>query len=158
MLIRLTPDNISEYWEYLAWAIEKSLPPFVGTHVDRMNNILQSALSGTIDIWTTTEDVNGKNTITSVIVTNFLFDDVSQTKSMLIYSLYGIDTIDGEVKIKKESWVTGLTGLLKYAKKAGAYRVIAYTDNPAIIALSKRSGAEAKYTFISYPLSEYDYD
>ncbi len=146
MLIRLLPEQASRYWGDIKMAVEKSLPPIVGMQVDRMNNILTSVLSGLTTVWVSTEQRPEGNVITGIVLTKFIHDDASGTKSLLIYCLYGYG--DG----KLESWESGFETLRTFAKGNGCHRIIAYTDVPSIIKYVEKLGMDTKYRLLSYSL------
>ena len=147
MLIRLLPDQISKFWPIIKYAVEQSLPPIVGEHPDKMNRILSSALCGKIDVWVSyIKEKNNK--IEGIILTEFLFDEPSGTKNMLIYCLYGYEDI------ADESWLYGISGLAKYAQSRQCNQIVTYSDIPYMIDLAKQIGGEAKYTFISFDVNQ----
>lgn len=148
MLTRLLPEQISDFWDIIKYAIEESLPPTVDEHPDKMNRILSSALSGGLDIWASYERAEEGVKFEGIIVTKINFDDASGTRSMLMYCLYGYaDAAEG-------TWMEGLTILAKYAKSRKCSRITAYTSIPYMIALADKLGANTKYTFISWDLSK----
>jgi hypothetical protein len=143
MLTRLLPEQISKFWNIISYAIEQSLPPTVGEHPDKMNRILSSALCGKIEIWASYTR-GESNKFEGIVVTKILHDDTSDTKNFLIYCLYGYSKVD------KESWVDGIKKFAKYALSKKCSRIIAYTDLPHIVEITKSLGGEAKYTFLSF--------
>ena len=148
MITRLLPEQISHFWDVIKYAVEQSLPPTVGEHPDKMNRILAAALSGKIDVWASyTKDESG-NKLEAIVLTKILYDDVSGTKNLLIYCLYGYS------KISTESWKDGLVTFAKFAKSRGCSQIIAYTDVPRIVKLVNSLGGESKYTFISFDINE----
>jgi hypothetical protein len=144
MLVKLIPEQISRHWDIIKYGIEESLPPVVGSHPDRMNRILSSALCGTLDVWVSYLRMSETVRLEAVVVTKILYDDSSNTKNLLIYCLYGYEAIDNN------SWTDGFKTLLKYAKAIGCSRIVAYTEYGYIVKLFKELGGEAKYTFLSY--------
>ena len=147
MLVRLLPDQISKFWPIIKYAIEQSLPPIVGEHPDKMNRILSSALCGQLDVWVS-YNKGEDNKIEGIVVTEFLFDEPSGTKNMLIYCLYGYN------EVTDESWLYGISGLAKYAQSRQCNQIVTYTDIPYMIDLAKKIGGEADYTFISFDVGK----
>lgn len=145
MLVKLIPEQVSRAWPDIKFAIEQSLPPVVGMQSDRMSNILRGILTEDVVVWSL---VNTKddNKIAAIGLTTFTFDGASGTKSMLIYCIYGYGVpVPG-------LWKDGFKTLEKYAKSKGCHRITAYSSEKSIIKYAKALGAEAKYTFISFPL------
>lgn len=145
MLTKLLPEQISKFWDIIKYAVEQSLPPIVGEHPDKMNRILASALSGKVEVWASYTK-GDTNKFEGIVLTELLFDDVSQTRNLLIYCLYGYTDVN------EGSWLHGIQKLGEYAKSRKCSRVVAYSDVPYIIELASKLGAETKYTFISFNL------
>ena len=146
MLTRLLPDQISQFWDVIKYAIEQSLPPIAGESPGRMNRILTSLISGGSDCWASYTIDGDQRRFEAIVITKMLYDDVSDTKNLLIYCLYGYEIVD------RSSWASGLKSLVKYASGKGCHNIVAYTDVPGIVDLVKRLGGEAKQTFISLPV------
>ena len=146
MLVKLSPEQASRNWHDIKVAIEESLPPTVGMQSDRMQNILTAILTDEMLVWVSTEDKDGSNAITGIVLTTFTFDAPSGTRSLLIYCVYGYGTA------KMESWKSGIETLTKYAKHQNCHRIIGYTDIPSIIKFADMAGAETKYRLVSFPI------
>jgi len=146
MLVKLLPDQASRYWGDIKGAVEVSLPPVVGMQPDRMSNILTAILTGGITVWISVEKAEG-NVITGIVLTKFLYDDASGTKSLLLYCVYGYGVG------KMESWKSGLETLKTFATSEGCHRIIGYTDVPSIIKCAEMLGMETRYRFLSYDLN-----
>lgn len=146
MLVRMLPEQISEYWEIVKFAIENSLPPIANETIDKMNRILENLMNESMQCWVSYSEAEDKNVLDAVIVTTITNDYSSNIKSLLIYSLYGFSNISDKV------WSEGYTTLSKWAKSIGCNRITAFTDVERIKEIVKSLGGEAKYTFISLPL------
>lgn len=146
MLTKLLPEQISTFWPILKYAVEESLPPIVGEHPDKMNRVLSSMLIGDLEVWASYKKESNK--FEAIIVTQFLYDEPSHTKNLLIYCLYSYD------KIGLDSWIEGKLALVKYAKSKGCSAIIAYSANPFIVEVSKKQGADTSYTFISIDVNK----
>ena len=144
MLIRLLPKQVSDHWDEISDHIKESLVPTVDVTPDLMNNILAALLSGKMVCWVSVFDESSR--INSICVTQVLYDDASDTKSLLFYSIYSINNMS------EEEWKSGFETLRVYGKKLGCKKVIAYTNLDYIIDIAKMLGGEAKYTYLSIPL------
>lgn len=140
MLIRLLPEQVANCWEDIRVAIEASLPPVVGMQSDRMQNILEALLLEELIAWIS---VDKDKVVDGVVVTSFMVDKNSGTKSLLLYCLYGY----GE--ICRSSWEEGVETLRKFAKHSGCHRVIGYSDVPSLIKWVEKVGGETRYRFLS---------
>jgi len=148
MLTKLLPEQVAERWDVIKYAVEESLPPIVGDHLDKINRVLAAALSGKIDVWVSYRRLDNGIKFESIVLTQFLHDEVSNTRNLLIYCLYGYVDID------KRSWDEGLNTLARYAKSRHCSRIIAYSSLPYIINLSNTLGADTDYTFISFDVNK----
>lgn len=148
MLTKLLPEQISKFWDIIKYAVEESLPPVVGESPNKMNNILMSCLNGTLEVWASYERSEEGTRFEGLMITSILYDKSSQTKNLLIYCIYGYNKVD------KQSWYSGLTSLLKYAKSKNCNQIVAYTDVPMLVDLVKSLGGEARYTFVSFNVKE----
>ena len=146
MLTQLLPDQISKFWDVIKFAIEESLPPMVSEHPERMNNVLAALLSGKAECWASHRNTREGKVFEGVVVTKFLVDDITTTKNLLIYSVYGYSDTNAE------TWRQGFAALAKYAISKGCYAIVGYTDVPNVINIVRKLNGEANYTFIKLPL------
>lgn len=145
---KLTPDQISRFWDIIGYAIEQSVPPTAHEHPDRMNRLLAAALCGKIEVWAGYTKEDNKAKLGCICVTQFLYDEPVDTKNLLIYALYGYDMV-GPL-----GWKQMLYVMVKYARAKGCKKIIAYSKVDAVINLSKKLGADTDYTFISFDIDE----
>ena len=151
MLTRLMPDQISEHWDLISPAIERSLPPIASGSHDRMNKILMSLLGSKSQCWMSYEiEGDGKRRVEGVMVTRIINDYISDCRSLLIYSLYSF------AKIDRRTWIAGLKAITKYAISRDCDNIIAYTAVPFLIEMAKKLGGDTRYTFVSIPINRED--
>ena len=148
MLTKLLPDQISKFWDIIKYAIEQSIPPNVGEHPDKSNRILSAALSGKVDVWASYDKSTEVNRFEGLMLTKILYDDVVDMKNLLIYSVYGYETIS------EDSWKNGLRTILKYAAGNNCSLVVAYTDVPKIVEVVNSLGGDTSFTFISFNINK----
>ena len=146
MLTKLLPDQIAKFWPVIKYAVEESLPPTVGEHSDKMNRVLSAMLCGKLEVWISYKRNENDTKIEAVLVTQFLYDEASNTKNLLLYCLYGYSVISNE------SWVEGFEAISKYAKAEGCSEVLAYSANEDVVSMSKKFGADTSFTFISFKI------
>jgi hypothetical protein len=130
-------------WPVIKFAVEQSLPPVVGESPDKINRILSSMLCGELEVWAAYDQESKK--FEAVLVTKLSEDRPSNTKSILLYCLYGYSFI-GE-----ERWKEGYETISKYAKSQGCSRISAYTNVSRLIEIAKAVGGEV-YNYISIPI------
>lgn len=141
MITRLLPGDISGYWDIISYGLERSLPP-LANGIERMNNVLASLLTGSMDCWIGSEG----NKIVGMMITAISEDECSGTRDLMIYAMYGYDRLPGEL------WVKGYSLLSRYAKSRNCGRITAYTNVPSIAKIARTFGADTGYTFITVPL------
>lgn len=148
MLTKLTPEQVSRYWDIIRYAVDQSVPPIAGEHPGKMNNILTACLTGRMDVWCSYTLGDDIRKFEAVLLTELLHDVPSGTKNLLIYCLYGYSSISDD------SWKDGIVALLKYAKSKGCNQIVAYTDNQRVVEVVSDLGGEAKFTFLSFNVNK----
>lgn len=146
MLVKLLPNQVADNWEFISHAIEGALPPFAPEAGDRMSKVLVALMSERMECWCS---VNTEGVIDNVVTTTVSMDDCSGMKNLVIYSVYGV----GETSMNKRSWLEAYKTLSDYARGRKCNRIVAYTDSPSIIKLVEKLGGEARYTFVSVPIT-----
>lgn len=142
MLTQLIPEQISKFWPIIKYAVEESLPPTVGEHPERMNRVLAAALSGKLDVWVSYK--REQNKFEAILVTQILYEHVTNTRSVLLYALYAYE------KSEPDSWAEGWEAITKYAKSKNCSSIVAYSANPKVIEMAKVYKANTDYTFITF--------
>ena len=148
MLTLLTLDQVSTYWDIIKYGLEQSLPPLVSDHPDKMNRVLSNLLTGKSQCWASYIKEGETRKFEGIVVTRVLLDDVSNTRNLLIYAVYGYDSVSNE------SYITGLKTLAKYAKANNCTQIMAYTNVAQVVDIAKSFGADSQYTFLSWNVSE----
>lgn len=148
MMNRLTPEQVAKLWNIIKFAVENSLPPTAYDHPDRMNRILSSALSGKIEVWAAYDKSEEENKFYGIVLTQIINEIVSDTKSLLIYCLYGYNAVD------KDMWLEGLKTTVKYAKSRQCKQIVAYSKLDHIISIASSIGGDCSYRFISFDVDK----
>ncbi len=146
MLTKLLPDQISAFWDIIKYAIEESLPPIAGEGPDKMNRILMALLNSKAECWASYRVDGDQRTFEGIAITKLQYDDISNTKGLLIYCLYGYE------KTVRESWTAAFLTLAKYAKSKDCTRITSYVSLPYLINLAKEFNADVDYTYIVFPI------
>ena len=144
MVNAMLPEQISAFWDVIKYGIERSLPPFVGDHPDKMNRILSALLSGKLICWAAYQVDGDNRKFEGILITEILHDKASDTKNLLIYCAYGYE------HGTPERWLYGLKVILKYAKSKGCTNVVAYTTIPYMVNLAKSMGGSAEWTYCMF--------
>ena len=147
MLVELGAVQIARHWAVIKYSVERAVPPLVKIHPDLTNRILQMLLSGQMTCWVGGTSLGIGVSADVVMITLPLEDPVSQSKSLLIYSLFGFQAMDSE------TWKDNFEQLTKWAKGAGFESITAYTNVDAVLAQSARLGWQTSTHLISYDLT-----
>ena len=143
MLLRLLPNDISKYWNGISEAISKSLPPFITYDKEGMLVILNSLMSGIMHCWLLHEIEGDKITLYAIATTEFSIDPASRTKSLLIFSLYGLQPTP------IESWKDSYETLRLYAKANGCSSILAFSDVPEVLNIVGKMGGDINTRLIT---------
>lgn len=144
MLSRLEPNQVTVYWEEIKSGIIASLPPTGLPSNEGMAIILNRILKGDVQVWVVADDRS--EAVRAAAVTTILEDGATETRNLLIYSLYGYSLVPQEL------WVEGLEGLKKFAKAKGCYKIVAYTKVPRVVEIARSLGALADTIFLEWRL------
>ena len=144
MLTKLLPEQVSAFWDIIKFSVEESLPPIVGENPDKMNRILTSILSGKTQCWASYRRDEEIPIFEGICLTRIIYDDASDTKNLLIYTVYGYE------KTIEESWMNAFLSVSKYAVAEGCSQVVAYTSVPYIVEKAKMYGANTDFTFVTF--------
>ncbi len=138
------PDQISENWETIKYALGESLPPISLKSPETMNNILIKLMSGDMICWISYD--KDDNSINGLVITTIVIDDCSEIKNLLIYAIYAYNQTKGI------DWMDGYESLRKYAKSRDCNSIIGYTKNEKIIKIAEKFNFDSTYRFISFPV------
>ena len=147
MIAKLIPIQISKLWDVIKYAVEHSLPPTVDESPNKMQHILAAALSGYVDVWVTFRRNDKGLIIEGVVLTKPCYDEISGTRSLLVYSAFNFNNTTSK------SLIASTKSMLEYAKSIGCSRLVAYTSVPSIARYITTLGGHADYTFLTLPTS-----
>jgi len=147
MVQQIMPEQVTAFWEAAKDTILKSIPTIHGESEQKMNNILAALLSGKMILWVTYEIDKMKKRTNGLFITRILEDDITEIKSLLMYCGHTYHPVSDQV------WVEGWEAMEKYSKANGCWRMVVYTDVPALVERAKQFGGSTSYTFLSLPFS-----
>jgi len=147
MLVRLTTDQISRFWDIIKYSFEQAAPPIALVSPEHSANLLEDLLVGTADCWISFQRENG-NKIDGVVITKVVTDEASKTRNLLIYSLFAY------VMTNKKSWTEGLRSLARWAKSKRCYNIIGFTQENQIISLVNKLGGNTDTTLIMFDVDK----
>ena len=148
MLVRLIPEQISQFWNVIKYALENSPPLTTEVNYDSwINEILTSAMNGSIEVWASYKKGESVK-FEGVVLTSFEIDKFIKKRSLLIYYVFAFR------ETGKEAWIEGLKTLSKYAKSRNCSRIVAYSNVPEIISTCEKLGGDTSITFISFDIGD----
>ena len=139
MLVQLLPEQIGKHWDEIKSTLERTLPPVTSVTDDTMNNILQQALSGEVQVWVVSDE--GK--VMGLVITTIVEEFVSGSRNLLIYSVYGYSFISEGL------WRNAVEKLRGFASGSGCHKIIGYTKVKRIIDIVQMLGGSAESVLIS---------
>lgn len=147
MLVKLLPAQISACWPVIKESVRRSVPPMTGDSPNQMNNILRSLQSDNLSCWAIIDE-EGK--VLAVVITTFLYDECSETKNLLIYSMATF--IRG--KLDDSFWLDGMRTLGFYAKRNGCRGIIAYSKSNQVLHFMESLGGITDTRLITVNLKD----
>lgn len=139
MLIKLLPEQVARNWEAVRYSIEQSTESLPGENVDRFANVLEEVFLNKMHVWLS---VNERKVVEGVVTTRLQKDQVSGTRTLFIYSVYGY------VDVSYKSWAEGFKSLCKFAEAERCSYISAMTANDSLVRLAERLGGRADYRHI----------
>lgn len=136
MIVRLAPEQIASIWDYIRPGIMETLVPVADQSHETIQRVLRSLLAEDMQLWLGLEDPNDftDKSIYGFMVTTIYKDIISETKSLLIYSLFETREIPPMI------WSLGIRKLKDFADIQHCTNIIAYTELPRIIELATKLG------------------
>lgn len=145
MLIRLTGEQISNYWKSMIKdAIYEALPVTPANPERALNNIMSQLLQNKLQCWVVT--VKDNNEPLGICTTQVTVDSNTGEASLLIYTATAFDSFPEFL------WEENYLQLAEFAKGLNCTRIYCYSDNPRVIEKAKENGAESAQTFLTFPL------
>jgi len=148
MLQQVMPEQIPSYWEAIKKVIETALPKIAGESNNKANNILERLLEGVFTCWVSYGIKDGEKKANGVGLTRIISDEITETKSLLIYCMATIEGGDPDFKEYQE----GILALRKYARSKGCSRITSYTDIEYLVDMARNLGGGTIYSFIAFPV------
>jgi hypothetical protein len=146
MLQRLTPEQITVFWDLVKESIRESLPPLADCSETTMSNILGSLLSGRMDCWVSYDKIEGKIKVNGIGTTAVIQDAWSGSKVLLIFSALALELT------RPEEWAEGFNSLMKYAKAKECVGISAYVMEELLVKRAKQFGAITQ-TYLTFPIN-----
>lgn len=146
MITKLLAENVTNNWDVIKEAIRGSLPPFAIDTPDKMSRILESIILGHLEVWVYYDQTEEGVHIKSIWTTSLITDPESQTKNLLIYSIFNFD------HGTPQNWLEGITAMREYAKANDCAAITGFTKEPHILRFVESLQGTTDVRFIKIPL------
>lgn len=141
MLVKLLPEQISRYWEYIKWALMHTLPEGNRIPVD-LNTVLEGLLSDAMQCWWFVQSTENDYKVLALVITTIFEDNTLKKKHLRLFAVYGFDDLP------MDAFQSGFYTLSKYAQGKGCQYIDAFTDVPYVAELCKKFGGDASMTYL----------
>lgn len=135
MILKLLPDQITKYWDAIRYGLLSTDTPSGMLNAKDIQSILCDILKGSMQCWVVCEE---DKEIKGFILTSIYKDNFTQSKSLLIYSLYMF------TPVSTEKAMIIYQKLEAFAKASDCTKLIAYTTNEQVLSIAK------KFNFMHY--------
>lgn len=143
MLLRLSPDQVTRYWEDIRSALVSAVPPLANASQEGINTFLEGLLTGRLQAWALYEQGDEKINILALAITTVWRDIGTGNRNLLIYALYGYSFV------QPESWKEGIAGLKEFAKREQCVQIVAFTRVGRVLDIVKELGGDTATRLIT---------
>jgi hypothetical protein len=147
MIIEMLPEQVANSWRILERVIKEALPPIADSGERKMNNILTSILTRKMICWVSYQDQNDVE-IDTVILTTVVMDEISGTKSLLIYAINSLKLVTSDIY---EDMIKKIT---KYARSMKCDKIVGYLSDPKLHKFVESQGGDCSYHLMTFDLEE----
>lgn len=150
MIVKVRRSDIETAWPILQLAAEEALPPYAEAHDASRNNIHEMLLSGQLEAWLIYGVDDDQPTLYASIITSINTDNISGTRVLEMYAMYGYQ------RIPMEQWQEMADMFYKYARAKKCQRVIAFTNSNSISQVLTELGGIVEYKFFVWEVVDND--
>lgn len=147
MLLKLSADQITRYWEDIKAALVSAVPPLAQADQGHVTQFLENLVMGRLQAWTLVEKKGEGEKATydikALVVTTVWRDLGTGAKNLLIYALYGYSFVSPDL------WKEGLEALKKFARAEGCHQIVAFTKVPRVIQIVEGLGGNSDTRLIT---------
>lgn len=141
-LVKLSPEQVMNYWDDIRECISASLPPMIPENSDNLIFIQEQLLLGILECWVGMEPPR----VFGVMTTQIIADSVSRCRNLLVYTLAMTDDHPHDM------WQVCLEQMKKYASAHQCTNIIAYSCNPAMLHIAEKIGADTTYRLVQFKI------
>ena len=142
LLVRLTEENVAEYWDIVRYAMRSALPPTAMDSPEKLNNILESLLLGKTQAWVVLEEPDSKQ-LRALLTTYIHVDEASKTRTLMLYTIHAF------LPLGEDEANAVYEGVMRYAKANKCNKISTYTDDENVISILAKYGMKQQYVFLT---------
>lgn len=147
MILKLTGDQVSAYWDLIQYSWLQTNPPPSGvSEAGYLNVLLENLLSGVAQAWLVLDETDDERSVVAIGVTQLIRDTISGIESVVIRSLFGLKPLSNELA------KSCFDSFMLYARNTRAQQVKLDTSNERVKQLARLVGCEKKYETYILPL------
>lgn len=144
-LLRLTSDQVMQYWTSIKRCIEESLPPTTNNIDDALLHVQEQLLVGSMQCWAAVDSPNSP-VIYGIATTKVVYDECTGDKNLLLFSVTTI------LEHPQTLWRDAYLALSKFAKSQGCNKLIAYSNNDIMIKIAQGLGADTEWVLLTFSI------
>ena len=144
-LLRLSPEQVMQHWEYVKECLILALPPYVALDTSSVLRIQEQLLIGSLECWACVSDKNDE--FYGILTTQITADEVTLTKNLLIFTVTLTEEHENDI------WKDGYEYLKKYAISKECREIIAYTNQHSVVLLAKQLGGNTEWHLLKFSVS-----
>ena len=133
-----------QYWPYVKECILLALPPFVNNSADIILRIQEMLLIETLECWACIDERSGQ--FYGIVTTQLIADEITQTRNLLIFSITLTEEHEDII------WDEGYSEIMKYAASKNCTNIIAYSNQPLVVAKAQSLGADVSWRLLTFPV------
>lgn len=145
MLVKLTPEQVAEYWRILRPAIRQTAPPQIAVSNEATKNILKNLIAGKGTVWLYAEPDISR--VYGMTVTAPQMDPLVEDTALVVWGVYSF----GDVT--QDMMEDAIARLMKYAAENNYSGLLAYSDNEELSRFLETKGANTDFNLIRFSLS-----
>jgi len=143
MITMVTRNVVDKLWPVIDPAIEEALPPYADKDSTAMNNVREEIVKGGVQVWLVTDiGEDNRPVLYATLLTMMATDTITGTKNLELYAMYGYNEMD------MRTWLDVKRTLVEYAKMEGCRRLVAFTNNEAVVGMVGKLGGAVEYKYL----------
>lgn len=144
---KLSPAEAARFWQFFEYGMLQSVPPGVAVSAEFMLHALLAVLRGDMQCWMSfvpPHEGGSEGKVLGVVVTQVREEEISGTRQLFIYSLYGYGGAP------TYQWKSGMAALMKYCQELGIGRIVAHTEAQNVLRIADVLRCKSKTVMLEW--------